>query len=130
MSVALIWKLWALRSLRPSDLAMAFNHCIRADLVRAQWLFPCLLANRWPSLSGLLMWRWFSGLSFRSDGLAWDVHNTSLLLVKHFVFGSWKAITLWLYRSTFSQTFAGVMWSVLVNAVREGMVNLPEHALV
>ena len=78
--------------------------------------------NRWPSLGELLMWRWFSRFSFRSDGLSWDAHNTSSLLVKHFVFGSWKAITVWLLQSSFTQAFAGVMWSVLMNVVREGTV--------
>ena len=76
------------------------------------------------------MRRWFSKFSFGSDGPSWDVHETSSPLVEHFVFGSWKAITLWLFQSSFSDTFAGVMWSVLVNVVREGMVNSPECVAV
>ena len=73
------------------------------------------------------MQRWFSRVSFGADGMSWDAQDTSLPLVEHFVFGSWKAITLGPFQFS---TFVGVMWSVSVNEVRDGTVNLPEWVVV
>lgn len=76
------------------------------------------------------MQRWFSRFSFGSEGLSCDVHDTFFPFGVHLNLGSWNTITLCPFQSSFSETFTGVMWSVLVNAVRDGMVNSPEHAAV
>ena len=91
-------------------------------------MFLCFYANRWPSLGGLLTHRWFSKKFCGSDGPSWNVQETSSLSAEHLVLGSWKAITLCPLWSSFLHTLARVMWSMLVNVVRDGMVNSPECA--